>query len=193
MSAPPAPDRQAAVALGRYVARRALPLLFRLTPRTRAYRLRSWLLRAAGYQVDRSARCVSTVEFHSPGVSLAADSFCAHEVRFFGGPGSTIAIGEGVQIGPQTVFVARSHHIGPPSRRAGAAKETSIEVGAGVWIGARAVVVGPCRIGAGSVVAAGAVVRGDVPPNVVTFGTPIGAERPLADGSGDVGQAGSPS
>lgn len=47
-----------------------------------------------------------------------------------------------------------------------------IVVGAGAWIASRAVVLGPCRIGANAVVAAGAVVSADVPAGAIAAGVP---------------------
>lgn len=47
-----------------------------------------------------------------------------------------------------------------------------IIVGAGAWIASRAIVLGPCRIGANAVVAAGAVVSTDVPAGAVVAGVP---------------------
>lgn len=42
----------------------------------------------------------------------------------------------------------------------------------GVWIGTRAIVIGPCRVGRNAVVATGAVVTRDVPPEVIVAGVP---------------------
>jgi acetyltransferase-like isoleucine patch superfamily enzyme len=51
-----------------------------------------------------------------------------------------------------------------------------VEIGAGAWIGTRALVLGPCRIGADAVVAAGSVVTRDVPDGGKVAGVPA---RPL--------------
>ena len=48
----------------------------------------------------------------------------------------------------------------------------SIEVGNDVYIGYGATIVGPCKIGDGAVIAAGAVVTRDVPPYVIVGGVP---------------------
>lgn len=48
----------------------------------------------------------------------------------------------------------------------------SIEIGNDVYIGYGAVIIGPCRIGDGAVVAAGAVVTGDVPDYCIVGGVP---------------------
>ena len=51
----------------------------------------------------------------------------------------------------------------------------------GAWIGTRAIVIGPCRVGRNAVVATGAVVTRDVPPDVIVAGVPaviLGSIRP---------------
>jgi acetyltransferase-like isoleucine patch superfamily enzyme len=47
-----------------------------------------------------------------------------------------------------------------------------IEVGDHVWVGARATVIADCSIGSGSIVAAEAVVKGEVPPVTLAAGVP---------------------
>ncbi len=47
-----------------------------------------------------------------------------------------------------------------------------VEIGADVWIGAGAIVLGGVKIGTGAIVAAGAVVRADVAPYCVVGGIP---------------------
>lgn len=47
-----------------------------------------------------------------------------------------------------------------------------VVVGRGAWIASRAVLLGPCSVGAHAVVAAGAVVVGDVPEGAVVAGVP---------------------
>jgi FkbM family methyltransferase len=48
----------------------------------------------------------------------------------------------------------------------------NIVVGSGAWIASRAIVLGPCQIGANAVVAAGAVVDADVPAEAIVAGNP---------------------
>jgi acetyltransferase-like isoleucine patch superfamily enzyme len=54
-----------------------------------------------------------------------------------------------------------------------------IHIGEGAWVGSGAIVLGPCRIGAHAVVAAGAVVTGDVAPATVVAGVPARVVRVL--------------
>ena len=54
-----------------------------------------------------------------------------------------------------------------------------IVIGRGVWVSSGAMVLGPCRLGEHSVVAAASVVTGDVPPYTVMAGTPARAVRTL--------------
>jgi acetyltransferase-like isoleucine patch superfamily enzyme len=57
-----------------------------------------------------------------------------------------------------------------------------IHIGKAVWLGSRAVILGPSKIGDYAVVAAGAVVIGDVPAYAVVGGVPAKLIRTL-DGS----------
>lgn len=61
------------------------------------------------------------------------------------------------------------------------AEGRDIEIGEYVWIASRAVVCGPCRIGDNAVVAAGAVVVSDVPPDTIVAGVPARPIRVIQD------------
>lgn len=51
--------------------------------------------------------------------------------------------------------------------------KTKLEIGCNVWIGARAIILqGVKKIGANSIIAAGAIVTKEVPPNVIVGGIP---------------------
>ena len=47
-----------------------------------------------------------------------------------------------------------------------------VVIGRGAWISTNSLVLGPCRIGEHAVIAAGSVVRADVPPYTVVGGVP---------------------
>lgn len=103
-----------------------------------------------------------------------------------------IELGEDVWLG-QDVFVSDASHgyldpDVPIGRQFGAHEPVSI--GAGSWIGHGAVVLPGARIGRQVVVAAGAVVRGDVPDHCVVAGAPAVVVRRLEPGVGWVGARG---
>ena len=53
-----------------------------------------------------------------------------------------------------------------------------ITVGDGVWIAARAILLPGCNVGANSLVGAGSVASGDIPPGVLVAGNPATVLRP---------------
>ena len=56
-----------------------------------------------------------------------------------------------------------------------------IVVGEGAWIASNATILGPCRIGAHAVVAAGALVKDDVPDHTVVAGVPARPVRTIGE------------
>ena len=92
--------------------------------------------------------------------------------------GATICASGHVAIGDYTfiaheVVIADSAFILPHVPGAPGPSGTSIEIGENVWIGARAIVVGPVTIGEGAIIGAGALVDRDVPPFAVAVGNPL--------------------
>ncbi|MBM9593840.1 acyltransferase [Roseitranquillus sediminis] len=90
------------------------------------------------------------------------------------GPGSgRIVLGEDILIGPGVMLTAASYRFddGSPVTRQ-AMDESDIIVGRDVWIGYGAVILPGARIGDRAIVAASAVVRGEVPPGAIVAGVP---------------------
>ena len=90
-----------------------------------------------------------------------------------------ITIGDHAFFGHGVAVLTGTHDVSQvreARQRAVPASGRDIEVGPGAWIGTRALVLGPCRIGADAVVAAGAVVTHDVPDGARVAGVPA---RPL--------------
>lgn len=77
-----------------------------------------------------------------------------------------ITIGDRTMIGPGVTLSTAGHPVEPAARFDGITV-APIVIEADVWIGANATVTPGVRIGSGSVVAAGAVIAKDVPPNCV--------------------------
>lgn len=90
-----------------------------------------------------------------------------------------ISIGDDTMIGPNVSLLTSGHPSPVAERRAGITV-APIRIGADVWIGAGAIVVGGVTIGDGAVVAAGAVVTRDVPVATLVAGNPARSLRALA-------------
>ena len=84
-----------------------------------------------------------------------------------------IRIGENVLFGPEVMVTAATyrHDLGNPVTDQPMAEE-DIEIGDNVWLATRAIVLPGTTIGAGSIVAAGAVVKGTFPPMSIIAGSP---------------------
>uniref|UniRef100_A0AAU3GMY5 Sugar O-acetyltransferase n=1 Tax=Streptomyces sp. NBC_01401 TaxID=2903854 RepID=A0AAU3GMY5_9ACTN len=87
-----------------------------------------------------------------------------------------IRLGERVMVGPKVTFLTVGHPVAPAERRewlSGA----PIDVAENVWIGAGATILPGVTIGRDAVVAAGAVVAGDVPPASLVTGSKAAVRR----------------
>lgn len=98
----------------------------------------------------------------------------------------SIVIGDDVWFGPE-VFVTDANHgyedpEVPIGRQLGL--HEPVEIGAGSWLGARAIVLPGTRIGRQCVIAAGSVVRGDIPDHSVVAGVPARVLRQYRPGLG---------
>lgn len=98
----------------------------------------------------------------SGSVTIGAESFCGQFVALLTG--------------------THDHHQFGRDRRFAIPEEgRDIVIGEGVWLASRATVLGPCRIGDHAVVAAGALVKDDVPAYAIVAGVParvVGSVRP---------------
>jgi len=91
-----------------------------------------------------------------------------------------IDIGDAVMIGPNVSLITSGHPLEPSRRRDGVvAKPIVIE--RNVWIAAGATILGGVTVGENSVVAAGAVVTRDVPPDTLVAGNPARVVRSIAE------------
>jgi maltose O-acetyltransferase len=88
--------------------------------------------------------------------------------------GESITIDDNVSIGPEVRILTTSHDLseGTEIRRAMSTYEKPVRIGSGSWIGARVLILPGVTIGKGAVVAAGSLVRDDVPDNVLVAGVP---------------------
>jgi len=76
-----------------------------------------------------------------------------------------------VAVGHEVMLLTRTHDPSRPERRGSPSGAKPIRIGAGSWLGSRAVILPGVTIGPGSVVGASVVVREDLPANTLLAGT----------------------
>ena len=91
-----------------------------------------------------------------------------------------VDIGDRVMIGPNVSIITTGHPLLPSERRA-YIEAKPIVIEENVWIAAGATILGGVTVGENSVVAAGAVVTKDVPPNSFVAGVPAKIIRSLEE------------
>lgn len=117
-----------------------------------------------GRNADSGRVCIGDYVLISPGVRISA---C-----------DEIVIGDGVMIA-NGAYITDSDWHSLYDRTAQDPRELPIHIGNNAWIGDHATVLKGVTIGENSVVAAGAVVTRDVPPNVVVAGNPAQVVKQL--------------
>jgi len=137
---------------------------------------RAWLYRAGGCHLSRRVTLQGRLLMLGSGppatrLHVGSGSIIAPLVVL--GLDSDVRIGRNVSVGPGTAFHTATHAIGFGSRRMQLPVIAQpIVVEDGVWLGANCVVLPGVTVGRGSIVAAGAVVAQDVPPNTFSEGNP---------------------
>lgn len=131
--------------------------------------LRALMSRLVGYRVDDGFRLFPPVytDF-GKNIKIGKDVFVNSGCCFQDQGGVTL--GDGCLVGHNVVFATLDHDKRPGRR--GNMTAAPIVVGKDVWIGAHATILKGVTIGDGAIVAAGAVVTRDVPPNTIAAGVP---------------------
>ena len=131
--------------------------------------LRALMSRLVGYRVDDGFRLFPPVytDF-GKNIKIGKDVFVNSGCCFQDQGGVTL--GDGCLVGHNVVFATLDHDKRPGRR--GDMTAAPIVVGKEVWIGAHATILKGVTIGEGAIVAAGAVVTRDVPPNTIAAGVP---------------------
>lgn len=138
--------------------------------------VRTLLSQLFGYEVDPSVRLFPPfyTDFGKhirvgKGVFINA---CCH-FQDHGG----VTLGDGCQIGHNVVFATLDHGLQPEDRHT--TYPAPIVLGRNVWVGANATILRGVTIGDNAVVAAGAVVTGDVEADTIVGGVPARAIRKI--------------
>jgi acetyltransferase-like isoleucine patch superfamily enzyme len=86
----------------------------------------------------------------------------------------SVVFGNDVFCGPYVYVTSDNHSYDDPAQPVGRQwpRSAPVEIGSGSWLGAGAVILPGARLGRNVVVAAGAVVRGEVPDHAVVAGAP---------------------
>lgn len=153
-----------------------------LLPRHSCFRVRADLLRLAGFEIGHGV-LVATI----PKLSISRGGrgrLVVGERSFINVDclidlSEAVTVGRCVGIGQEVMILTASHRIGSRECRIGDLTIAPVCIGDGAWIGARSVILAGVTIGSGSVVAAGAAVTRDVPPNALVAGVPARLIREL--------------
>jgi maltose O-acetyltransferase len=135
------------------------------------------------------------------GLSVGSGTLLASSIEVIGGRGSwqnvtigcycfinqgcvldataAIEIGNDVNFGHDVLITTSGHRVGRPDRRAGALEPAGVRIGDGAWLASRVAVLPGVEIGAGAIVAAGAVVTRSVADNTLVGGVPAREIRRL--------------
>lgn len=116
--------------------------------------------------------CTSHLSLLGKGFKIGSDSGIG-EFCYVGASGGVV-IGDSVIMGQFVTFHAQEHEYSDPDVliRDQGVTQRGIAVGDDCWVGARVTFLDGANVGRGCVVAAGAVVRGTIPPYSVIAGVP---------------------
>jgi maltose O-acetyltransferase len=157
-------------------------LLVAPLPALTASHLRARIIRLAGYRIGRGVAFGDMPRIFGNGriaPRLVIGDHCFFNVGVTFELGEAITIGRWVTFGPDVMLLTSTHEIGSADHRCANHARAPIDIGDGVWIGARATVLPGVRIGRGAVVGASALVVADVEPNTVVAGVPARIMRRL--------------
>jgi acetyltransferase-like isoleucine patch superfamily enzyme len=122
-----------------------------------------------------------------PEAEIEIGNYCSIVGAIFATNGRVV-VGDFALIAHEVVLADRhwptpGHY--PPSAewpRASEQPVSSIEIGANVWIGTQAIILGNVRVGEGAIIGAGTLVTQDVPPFTLCAGNPMRIVRTISKG-----------
>lgn len=117
----------------------------------------------------------------SESFTIGDNFFSGPHCRFTSNTKTKITIGSNVMMGPHCFIIGGNHNIswdeGPMNKAPLKGNSRGISIENDVWIGANVIVLDGSNIGEGSVIGAGSVVRGRIPPYSVCIGNPVIIKR----------------
>ncbi len=153
-----------------------------MLPQNGFSRVRTALLRGLGLRVGVGSLFAGALRLTGPG--SMRDLLSVGPGCYITGPlhvdlAAPVHIGARVYMGYDVALITVDHELRDSAQRCGPRVYRPIWVDDGVWIASRVVILPGVRLGAGSVVAAGAVVTRDVPANTMVGGVPARVLREL--------------
>lgn len=153
-------------------------LFIQILPVSGFFGLKRILLRIAGAEIGDGVSINGHSWFYGGGkISIGAATWVGVGCKFYSVKGNSIEIGSNCDIAPEVSFVPGTHKLGPAARRAGEGYSRDIKVGNGCWIGAKTTILGGVSIGSGVVIAAGSVVKDNLPDNCLAAGVPAAPKK----------------
>lgn len=116
-------------------------------------------------------------DIHYWNISAGDDVYIGPSARFICGV-EGICIGNKVIMGPGVTIITGEHPIDPRGRyicdirEKKPGEDQAVHIGDDVWIGAGATILKGVEIGRGAIVAAGALVKNNIPPYAIAGGVP---------------------
>jgi maltose O-acetyltransferase len=153
----------------------ALNFVAGLLPAHRAPLTRARLFGLAGFRVGEGTGIAESPKISGDrrlferleiGRDCRIESGCVFDVA------ERITICDRATVGPGVMLLTSTHEIDIREHRAGMTLLLPVKIGAGAWIGARAVILPGVTVGEGAIVEAGAVVNKSVAPNTRVGGMP---------------------
>jgi maltose O-acetyltransferase len=143
---------------------------------------RTALLRMAGLHIGQGSLVMGQIVLTGEGEHRSL--FSVGRCTMITGPlyidlGERVEIGDLVRIGHEVMILTVDHEVGDAVLRCGPHRPAPVRIGNGAWIGSRAILLPGITVGAGAVVAAGAVVSRSVPANTLVGGVPARVIREL--------------
>ena len=143
--------------------------------------LRSWLVRGPFGRLVRESTLYHYAVFGDP-TRLVIEPGAIVNDALFNVSSGTIRVEANAFFGHGVSLLTGTHDvdvIGPGRKDAIPTEGRDIVIGESAWVSSNATIIGPCRVGRHAVVAAGAVVIGDVPDYAVVAGVPARLIRTL--------------
>jgi acetyltransferase-like isoleucine patch superfamily enzyme len=156
--------------------------LMSLLPSYTFPRLRMRLLRLVGTNVGRRTVFCGRISISGSRnaqrrLTIGTDCMINEGCRF--DAGAPITIGDNVHFGQDVAILTTTHAIGARHERCGPHRREPVTVGDGTWVGARVLILPGVTVGAGCVIAAGAVVTRSVADDSLVGGVPARVLRKL--------------